>query len=240
MRWIAIVGLMVSSLSVTAAQADDCPRRVQGRCVYTQQELDQRARDAAKKRDEQQPPPKAQDTPAQKPLEVRCGVPMPEALTVAADIRKDVMRGIQAAKLDLSGGAFEEDTRRMLDGLKRKIDTVHCFEAAPDQELDAAFIAFRSRVEGALVQERTCRASKECMLKREILNITLEICEDVQDRNEAAAAMKAERANPSGVVDLALLHDLGARIQSDNVQIAQGKADYQRVAKKPFNEALCK
>ncbi|MBX3203343.1 MAG: hypothetical protein KF850_39720 [Labilithrix sp.] len=59
------------------------------------------------------------------------------------------------------------------------------------------------------------------------------------DKKEAQQQIAAERANPSGVVGLRTLHDLGERVQYDDASIGSLKRDYQSLAKKPFTEAAC-
>jgi hypothetical protein len=45
------------------------------------------------------------------------------------------------------------------------------------------------------------------------------MCLADQDREEAAADMAHEKANPSGYVDVVQLHDLGARVQAAREQL---------------------
>lgn len=62
----------------------------------------------------------------------------------------------------------------------------------------------------------------------------------MRDRRDVQKRINEERANPGGGVDLALLHDLGQRMQADDAAIAQEKVEYARLTKKAFAESSCK
>jgi hypothetical protein len=69
--------------------------------------------------------------------------------------------------------------------------------------------------------------------------LTPQLCEAIRDRKSAVDGMATEKRNPSGYVDVRLLHDLGQRVQDDDATIAELKADYAKLAHKPFSEASC-
>lgn len=52
--------------------------------------------------------------------------------------------------------------------------------------------------------------------------------------------IRIEKSNPGGVVDLHELHSDGEVIQRDQADLALKKPVYQKLAHKPFTEALCK
>ena len=71
--------------------------------------------------------------------------------------------------------------------------------------------------------------------------------EDITIRRNAVAAIARENSTPSGVRDLAVLHDNGADIQAMDPEIRRLKALYAAqiaqpgmITRKPFTEAMCK
>jgi hypothetical protein len=82
-----------------------------------------------------------------------------------------------------------------------------------------------------LTTEATCRASDGCIGEW--------VCLAIDDKRQAQKDMARERSNPSGVVDLRVLHELGERIQSDDQEIARRKGWFQQWRQKPFTERIC-
>lgn len=113
---------------------------------------------------------------------------------------------------------------------------MRCYDAAAADAAKQAAEAWADATRKAVAAEQACRASPICMGGR----AAEPLCEVIRDRREAVRAMATERSNPSGVVDLRNLHDLGAQIQRNDQQIVEMKAEYARVAKRAFSEALCK
>jgi len=98
--------------------------------------------------------------------------------------------------------------------------------------LDEADGVFKKR----MADEIACRKSPKCMSDR----LAPELCGLIHQREAAQKAIRIERANPGGVVDLVKLHSLGEVVQSLGEQIKQAKSDFAKAVKKPFSDALCK
>ena len=81
-----------------------------------------------------------------------------------------------------------------------------------------------------LQTEAACRKSDSCLGNG--------VCLAIADKADAQKEMKRERANPSGVVDLVRLHDLGERMQADDEEIARRKGWYQQWRSKVFQAGL--
>jgi hypothetical protein len=93
------------------------------------------------------------------------------------------------------------------------------------------FERWAMKTEGDMDSEMKCRASVVCEAER----IAGPLCDAIQDRDDAQRQMAAERRNPSGVVNLATLHDLGERIQIDDATIGNLKARYASKVHRAFN-----
>lgn len=93
-----------------------------------------------------------------------------------------------------------------------------------------------ARITKQIADEKSCRVTPACIGPR----IAAEICAGIQDRRDVQKQINEEKANPGGVVDLELLHSLGERAQADDALIASDKAQYAKVVRKPFGEALCR
>lgn len=85
--------------------------------------------------------------------------------------------------------------------------------------------------EKSIADEETCRGTDACVAAR--------VCAVLADRDAVAKAIAKEKANPGGVVDLVLLHDLGRQLQDDNAAIPELKAQFQRARAKVFSERMC-
>jgi len=101
-----------------------------------------------------------------------------------------------------------------------------------------AFEKWASAIERDLDEELQCRASAQCMADRARAiadQIACDICAAIEDRDDARRQMATERANPSGVVDLVALHDLGERIQFATNNIANLKSQYLATVHRAFS-----
>lgn len=80
---------------------------------------------------------------------------------------------------------------------------------------------------GFVAKERTCRADDKCMAARAarraaeefFASVAAPMCDADKARETALAGIAKERANTSGVVDLNVLHALGAQVQDSQQQI---------------------
>lgn len=84
-----------------------------------------------------------------------------------------------------------------------------------------------AEMRGFIAKERACRADGKCMAARAarkaaeefFTSVVSPMCEADKSREAAEAGIAKERANPSGVVDLNVLHSLGAEVQDAKEQI---------------------
>ena len=90
-----------------------------------------------------------------------------------------------------------------------------------------------------VTREQTCRATPQCMADRQAKILRATMCADLAEIREMQERIKIERANPSGVVDLRELHDDGDIIQRDQARVAAKKAEYVKIARKPFAASMC-
>lgn len=129
-------------------------------------------------------------------------------------------------------------------------DEIECHASAAEvsKRAGAIAVALRARDVGeqtidAIGDEETCRASDACMAKR--------VCDATAVSDDAKGTVlyfqqqiAAERSNPAGVVDLRVLHDLGAGLQTAqaNAKAATDRTEamkkwYAFARKKPFKGA---
>jgi hypothetical protein len=113
------------------------------------------------------------------------------------------------------------------------ISSLLCDSKALDGSDRSAAISFAQsaldaaqRVEAALKVETECESTDKCMGGR--------VCEAVAHRDELRRQIAQERANPGGVVNLKLLHDLGEGVQGDEQLIAARKKRFLAARKKAF------
>jgi hypothetical protein len=108
---------------------------------------------------------------------------------------------------------------------------------APDAaaKLQPAIDGWMAGIEKQIADEEKCRKTPKCMADR----IAVPLCGTIADRRDATQQLAKEKGNPSGVVDLSVLHDLGQRIQEDNAAIADLKKQYASITHRAFNETLC-
>lgn len=152
---------------------------------------------------------------------------------VADDVSK-TMR----AKLDLKGGGDDLDAASAeVAAARAKLKTLSCpsGDSWDGGRLTADFETWATPIESKLAEEKRCRADEECSANR----AARPLCAALENKKMHSAQMAKERANPSGVVNKSYLNELGHAIQSDDDEIAQGRASYARATKKPFSEARC-
>jgi hypothetical protein len=92
------------------------------------------------------------------------------------------------------------------------------------------------RLEPLIAAEVGCRASPKCMDRRAIAVV----CAWVARRQGFVQDIADERANPSGVVDLARLHSLGEDLESARADLKTAVKAYETAQKKPFRESMCR
>lgn len=66
------------------------------------------------------------------------------------------------------------------------------------------------------------------------------VCELIEQRRIVGASIARERGNPAGVVDLALLHDLGDQARSLDEAIAARRVTFARDRGKTFAASMCR
>jgi hypothetical protein len=91
-----------------------------------------------------------------------------------------------------------------------------------------------TELQGFQTKERACRADKKCMAARAAkkaeeqfyANVVAPMCMADKEREQAQADIANERANPSGVVDMNVLHEAGAAVQASQKTITDFTPEY--------------
>lgn len=94
-----------------------------------------------------------------------------------------------------------------------------------------------AEAQGFVAKERACRADGKCMAARAakraaeefFTSVVAPMCNADKSREAALASIAKERANPSGVVDLNVLHSLGEQVQDAQQQIKDLSPAYAKV-----------
>jgi hypothetical protein len=90
----------------------------------------------------------------------------------------------------------------------------------------AARAAERAAAEAARVAARKAQAAQEAGNA---------VCYDLSEIQDEKTRIANERTNPSGVMDLQVMHDAGDRLRTDQENLARDKAAYLKATGKPFN-----
>lgn len=106
--------------------------------------------------------------------------------------------------------------------------------AAPD------WTAVDAKRDATVAKEVACRADAKCMAQRQVDATASSICANLGNIRVLTARIAAERANPSGVVDLADLHSSGEDIQIAQANVAGLKVQYAKLTGKPFDASVCR
>jgi hypothetical protein len=190
-----------------------------------------------------------------------------EYRTLARSRREARIRSITFeinARFDTKPALSELDdpsaARRSIPAAQALLDELRCYDPGAAAQSQAQFTAWAAALETAVSDEEKCRETPQCLGQRETARVELvaspfeaALCEVIRDRHDtlrdqrdAAQDMARERRNPSGVVDMALLHDLGQRIQDDadrvkedDTKIAHLKTKFTSIAHRPFSDATC-
>lgn len=81
--------------------------------------------------------------------------------------------------------------------------------------------------QAALGTEKTCRSTPKCMAERKFFaEVVSPMCQADKVREIAQGDLDRERANPSGVVDLAYVHQAGEDVRANTVVIESLKPTY--------------
>lgn len=127
-----------------------------------------------------------------------------------------------------------EDVEANLEASRAQLSSLRC-EGSEYAELPRLQTAIEGSLAGVRT-ERACRASDDCMAKR----YAQPLCSALELKRNTAKEMARERANPSGVVNLTALNDLGRQSQDAEESIAEARKEYASKTKKPFDEKMCK
>lgn len=100
--------------------------------------------------------------------------------------------------------------------------------------------AFGDAAAAEVAKEQACRVDSGCMAGRQAAALAQTICSNLNEIRTMQERIRIERANPSGVVDLAELHDDGEIIQRDQANVDASKASYVKVTKKAFDSSVCR
>jgi hypothetical protein len=134
------------------------------------------------------------------------------------------------------------DLQSSVNTFKRCLPYMPSDAGASAQE-SAKTEAWIRAVNAAIDTETKCRATPQCLADRArakaVADALASVCGTIDTRARAAQDMTRERANPSGVVDLKRLHDLGQVIQALDAQLPGLKAQYATVAHRPFAATMC-
>lgn len=104
--------------------------------------------------------------------------------------------------------------------------------AAKKAAQEQAQAADEAAVDAEIAQ---CRADSRCVWKR----VSEPLCEALKNKRLYQQDMAKERANPSGVVNIKYLHELGVEIQSCDENIAMFRKDYREQMHRALDEAKC-
>ncbi len=85
------------------------------------------------------------------------------------------------------------------------------------------------------VEIAQCKSNLKCTWER----VSKPLCEALDSKRMYQQEMSKERANPSGIVNIKYLHDLGMEIQLCDANIAMFRKDYREHMGRTFNEATC-
>lgn len=106
--------------------------------------------------------------------------------------------------------------------------------------------AWAAADDAAINQEQACRMTRGCVAARNAARAKADleatvggICEFLSRRAEDVREIAREKANPSGVVDLNVLHVRGGDIQWIDDQLIGLKNHYAALVHKPFALAVC-
>src|ERR1700689_3185330 len=108
-----------------------------------------------------------------------------------------------------------------LDWSKKALADVKALKAAdPAAAVDPInrLVTRLNEINAIVEADKTCRASQACLDARWAKKTESIACSTIASRKLAAQQMALEKANPSGVVDLRRLHDLGQAIQDMDAQ----------------------
>jgi len=104
---------------------------------------------------------------------------------------------------------------------------ITCFDPDAAKTTTAEVEQWATSLENQIAEEERCRATPACMGAR----IAEQICPVLDERRETAAQISTEKRNPAGVVNLAVLHDLGQKLQYEDATIARLKAEFATAAR---------
>lgn len=115
--------------------------------------------------------------------------------------------------------------------LRRAIESAKIMKGLEGEGVDIAPLADRFRAINVKVKavqtmsdaDMACRRSQPCLNDRWAKRTLAATCGDIALRAGSAEELRREKANPSGVVDLRKLHDLGATIQEADARIATNR-----------------
>jgi len=158
----------------------------------------------------------------------------------AGEVLRHYIEYVGTAELDRLDQA--EDISGLRETHRRGVNWISALSCdakalAGDERRAVAAVALSAieaakRVDAALKIEDSCEAADACMAAR--------VCEAIATRTDIGAQIRRERANPGGVVNLKLLHDLGEQAQALDDLIAARKKRFVSARKKPFAASMCK
>lgn len=175
------------------------------------------------------------------------------AVTECLGSRPQVLQGLLIPQ-PLATAADRTAAQMLADGAAANVndalDKIRQCDPALTTTLEPQVQAWRTQLAKDVADDEACRSTPACMKQRredtakaerqrQLVEVVPDLCQAVADRRVMIAEMARERANPSGIVDRQLLHDDGARLQSDNEQVTDLTAHYIAITHKPFSETVC-
>ena len=129
-----------------------------------------------------------------------------------------------------------------LRAIVTRVFAIRAEQGTADPDATAKTEQWVSAMQAAVVVEKACRVDKKCMAKRAaeeaeakfLTDVVNPLCAADSSREEARAAIAREKANPGGVVDVTLLHDLGITIQNAEDEMKPLRPRYLAVRHHPF------
>lgn len=114
-----------------------------------------------------------------------------------------------------------------------------CYPADIKEKMINALEKIAKAVEQLRSREAKCRKSKTCMDRRKAIPFAIPICDLHDDRSMTQRSIAHERANPTGVVNLRELHDLGRHLQDLDIVIRGETAEFFTKYSVRFDLKMC-
>lgn len=133
-------------------------------------------------------------------------------------------------------------TQRLSEAALREatniVEAAKCIEPAKGERWEEQIKPWVAKVEKAVAAEKECEATPACMAGRLLRNLCPKIAERAETQAEIAKQKKY--AKRYGVIDLSELNEKVEAVKELDEVIADLKAQFRAIAKKPFSQPMCK